>query len=75
MTTVFTAEESVERLRKRPAAQNANATRAVFAPGTFVQPMEIPRLFDYYNYNMGAVDIGDQLSASLPSYHRTRRGG
>ncbi|KFA77474.1 hypothetical protein S40288_08709 [Stachybotrys chartarum IBT 40288] len=75
LTTVFTEEEFIRRVRRRPSATaQSRPIRREFGPDPV---KELPMLVaaDAYNKQMGAVDIGDQLRASEGLDHRNRRGG
>ena len=77
MTSVLSAEETVERDRKRPkeTSSKAKTSRVVFGPKEAVKKLAIPVVADRYNYKMGAVDEGDHLIAQKPSLREVRRGG
>ncbi|PVH69726.1 hypothetical protein DL98DRAFT_578195, partial [Cadophora sp. DSE1049] len=77
MTSVLSAEETIERNRKRPkeTSSKAKTSRAVFDKGEAVKKLAIPIVADQYNYNMGAVDEGDHLIAQKPGLREVRRGG
>lgn len=76
MSTIFDATDTTIRLRRRPRNDNSShkkAARTIFGD-TYEKELPIPTAIDEYNYNMGAVDIGDQLRASYTWEHRWRRG-
>ena len=77
MSTVLDAKDSVNKDRKKPSATSTSArtARAPFGRDEYIKSMLIPLFFDLYNYNMGAVDRGDQLAAINPGLrHCVRRG-
>ncbi len=52
-------------LRKRPkeTSSKARTTRAPFGKDEAVKELSIPTIVDKYNYNIGAVDEFDYLTA------------
>ena len=62
MSTVSNNQETVKRLRRRPAksATNARTSRAVFGEMT-TKELDIPKFIDMYNHYMNGVDNADQL--------------
>ena len=75
MTTVYTGQELVVKLRKRPTTTKARARpiKREFS-GKPVKFLQIPSVSADYNDNMGGVDIGDQLRASEGLQHRVYKG-
>jgi hypothetical protein len=76
LSSVYSAEETVTVMRRRP--RNANSShkrvaRALFGDA-YEKELPVPVAIDDYNHYMGAVDIGDQLRASYVWGHRWRRG-
>jgi hypothetical protein len=75
MSTVFDGKEKVTRLRKRPKKTSSKAKTARVPFGDqATKELEIPKIYDFYNHNMLAVDVADQLAASNAGYRRIRRG-
>jgi hypothetical protein len=75
LTTVFTADEFVRRVRRRPRnTAQSRPIRCEFGPDP-LKELPILEAADVYNKQMGAVDIGDQLRATEGLDHRNRRGG
>jgi hypothetical protein len=76
MTTVFTGDEFLIRLRRRP---NSTLPRARPIKQEFGdQPtklLQVPLVAAEYNLKMGAVDRADQLRSNEGYDHRIRRGG
>jgi hypothetical protein len=71
-----TTENTVNRLRRRPAATSTSAkTSRVPFQGKHEAYLDIPALVDDYNHNMGAVDQADQLWANNPGTCQVRQGG
>ena len=70
MSTVSKPQDTVTRLRRRPAktATNARTSRAVFGEMT-TKELDIPRFIDMYNHYMNGVDNADQLRC----YYSTQR--
>ena len=75
MSTVFDGIKKVLRLRRRPkeTAKHAKTSRVPFGKDA-TKKLWIPQLYDSYNYNMGAVDLGDQLQGHNAGLRRLRRG-
>lgn len=65
---------TVERLRRRPrlTSTNGSRVRAVFGSAT-TKRLHIPKVVDDYNFNMGGVDIADQLRSVYTSHLQSRR--
>lgn len=75
-TNVIPEGERVTRLRSRPKATSSKAKTSRVPFGDEPQKnLPIPKLYDEYNYQMGAVDQHDQLVANMPGLRRVRRGG
>ena len=64
----------MERLRRRPkiTSSNATAVRSVFQEDSR-KVLPIPEFIDDYNYNMGGVDIADQLRSYYSTQQPSRR--
>jgi hypothetical protein len=76
MSTVMDGNEQVERERKRPKETSSKAKTARVPFGD--QPTKklmIPRLYDGYNYNMGAVDEHDNMTSRNAGLRPVVRGG
>jgi hypothetical protein len=75
MSTVFDGKEKVTRLRKRPKKTSSKAKTARVPFGDqATKELEIPKIYDFYNHNILAVNVADQLAASNAGYQRIRRG-
>jgi hypothetical protein len=63
-----TRDNSVNRNRKKPSAISilAKTTRVLFGRDEYIKSISILLFFDLYNYNMNAVDRGDQLIVMNP---------
>ena len=73
--TVFNKKEKVTRLQKRPKKTLSKAKTARVSFGDkAIKKLEIPKIYDFYNYNILAVDVTDQLAAFNAGYRRIRRG-
>ena len=75
MSTVHDRISKVTRVRKRPKKTSSKAKTARVPFGD--QPtkeLEIPELYDYYNHNILAIDVTDQLAASNSGRRRIKRG-
>lgn len=74
VSTVHTANQSIERPRKRPRQTNTNRHHlsAVWNNGP-VRNINIPRLVDDYNHWMCGTDLGDQLISYYAADLRFRR--
>lgn len=76
LSTVFTGEETVPRLRKRPTTDQVRARPIQrFFGAEPVKLITIPSVAATYNDEMNAVDRGDQMRSYLGFEHRVRRGG
>ena len=70
MSTVSNPQDTVTRLRRRPAktAINAHTSRTIFGEMSTKQ-LDIPAFIDMYNHYMNGVDNADQLRC----YYFTQR--
>jgi hypothetical protein len=77
MSSVLFGDERVIRLRKRPkeTSSKARTARAPFGKDEAVKELSIPIIADEYNYNMGAVDEFDHLTAQNAGLRHVERGG
>jgi hypothetical protein len=67
ISTVNNEKSKVTKVRKRPKKTSFKAKTAQVPFGDqLTKKLEIPELYNYYNYNMLAVNVTDQL-ASLNS--------
>ena len=67
-------EHTIERVRKRPRLSSTNGARVRQVFGACpTKKFKIPKVVDDYNYNMGGVDIADQLRAVYTSHMPSRR--
>jgi hypothetical protein len=75
MSTVHDGKSRVTRVRKRPkkTLSKAKTARVLFGDKA-TKELEIPELYDYYNHNMLAVNIADQLASSNSGHRQIRRG-
>jgi hypothetical protein len=69
MSTAFNKKEKVIQLQKRPKKTlfKAKTTRILFKDKA-TKELKIPKIYDFYNYNMLAVDVTDQLTAFNVGY-------
>jgi hypothetical protein len=69
-------DQSIIRKRKRPK-ETSSAARTARKPfgNSSTKDLRIPKVYDDYNYNMGGVDIADQLRGGMGGFRRIRRGG
>jgi hypothetical protein len=75
MSTVFNGKEKVTQLRKQPKKTLSKAKTARIPFGNqATKELEISKIYDFYNYNMLAVNVADQLAASNAGYQRIRKG-
>ncbi|EGU72497.1 hypothetical protein FOXB_16993 [Fusarium oxysporum f. sp. conglutinans Fo5176] len=76
LSTVFTGNERVDRIRKRPTTDQL-AARPIqeFFGEEPVKVVSIPSIAATYNDEMNAVDRGDQMRAYWGPDRRVRRGG
>ena len=74
MTSYHDIRKKVERLRRRPklTSTNASIVRNIFKEASR-KMLPIPEFIDDYNYNMGAVDIADQLRSYYSTQQTSRR--
>ncbi|KNB16631.1 hypothetical protein FOXG_14450 [Fusarium oxysporum f. sp. lycopersici 4287] len=76
LSTVFTGNERVDRIRKRPTTdQPAAWPMQEFFGEEPVKVVSIPSIAATYNDEMNAVDRGDQMRAYWGPDRRVRRGG
>lgn len=77
MSSVLSGDQTVTRLRKRPkeTSSKAKTARAPFRKDKVVKELPIPIVTDEYNYNMGAVDEFDHLTAQNAGLRHVKRGG
>ena len=70
--TIHTANDFITRQRKRLAKTSISARiiRLVFGDN-LIKKLEIPIFIDDYNYNIGGVDIANQLRESFEIYKTT----
>jgi hypothetical protein len=75
ITTVYTGQELVVKLRKRPITTKARARpiKREFS-GKPVKFLQIPSVSADYNNNMGSINIGNQLQASEGLQYRVYKG-
>jgi len=76
MSSILSGKEKITRQRKRPkeTSSKAKTARQPF-DNKAEKDLEIPVIADKYNYNMGAVDEFDHLTAQNAGLHLVRRGG
>lgn len=74
MTSFHDIHKTVIRSRRRPKLSSTNGTivRRVFGDSV-CKPIPIPIFIDDYNYNMGGVDIADQLRSYYCVQQTARR--
>lgn len=62
MTSFHDIHQTIIRLQQRPklSSTNSNVVRGVFGKEAW-KPLPILVIIDDYNYNMGSVDIANQL--------------
>jgi hypothetical protein len=69
MLTVHNRKSRVTRVRKRPKKTLSKAkTAQVLFKDKATKKLEIPELYNCYNYNMLAVNIADQLASLNSGY-------
>ena len=75
MLTVNDRKSKVTRVRKRPkkTLSKAKTTRVPFRDQP-TKELEIPKVYDYYNHNMLAVNMTDQLASLNSDHQRIRKG-
>ena len=71
---IHTANDFITRLRKRPVKTSTSAriVRCIFGDDV-TKALEIPLFIDDYNYQMGGVDITNQLRESYETHKATWR--
>jgi hypothetical protein len=76
MSSFMSGDLRVDRLRKRPkeTSSKAKTARVPFGNST-TKVLSIPVIADGYNYNMGAVDEFDHLTAQNAGLRHVERGG
>jgi hypothetical protein len=76
MSSVWSGDQKVSRLRKRPkeTSSKAKTAREPFGDDA-IKELFIPAIADGYNYHMGAVDEFDHLTAQNAGLRHVRRGG
>jgi hypothetical protein len=77
ISSVLSGDERVTRLRRRPkeTSSKARTTRASFGKDEAVKELSILMIADEYNYNIGAVNEFDHLTAQNASLRHVKRGG
>ncbi|KFA55188.1 hypothetical protein S40293_09894 [Stachybotrys chartarum IBT 40293] len=75
LSTVFTGEEFMRRVRRKPSATGASGPIRREFGSVAIKELPMLQAANDYNYSMGAVDRGDQLRATESLDHRNRRGG
>jgi hypothetical protein len=77
MSSFMSGDERVLRKRKRPkeTSSKAKTARVPFSDNEPVKVLSIPLIADRYNYNMGAVDEFDHLTAQNAGLRHVYRGG
>ena len=77
ISTVLGGEGTIDRQHKKPKtiSISAKTARVPFGPDEYVKTIAIPCIYDEYNYNMNAVDKGDQLAANNIGLRLCRKGG
>jgi hypothetical protein len=75
MLTVNNGKSKVTKVRKRlkKTLFKAKTARVLFRD-QLTKKLEIPKLYNYYNYNMLAVNVTDQLASLNSDQQRIRRG-
>jgi hypothetical protein len=72
--TVHTAQDFIDKERRRPSKTSTNGSAAWKAFGDNPRMvMPIPRLIDDYNQNMGGVDIANQFRQPYETHRTTHR--
>jgi hypothetical protein len=74
-STRYIGDEFIERVRRRPVTTQPRARpiKQIFSIEA-VKVLNMPSFAADYNNNIGGVDIGDQLKASLGIKHRVYKG-
>ena len=76
MSSFMSGDRRVDRLRKRPKETSSKAKTARVPFGnSATKVLSIPVVADGYNYNMGAVDKFDHLTAQNAGLRHVERGG
>jgi len=76
MSTVWDGGPKVSRERKRPKESSSKAKTSRIPFGDLPKKvLQIPMIVDRYNYQIGAVDQFDHLTANNPGIRPIRRGG
>jgi hypothetical protein len=77
MSTVMSGDTKVLRRRKRPkeTSSKAKTSRVPFKGREAEKDLWIPKVADFYNHFMGAVDEVDHLTAINPGLRHVERGG
>jgi hypothetical protein len=77
ISIILDAKDSVNRNRKKLSATSmlAKTTRAPFGRNEYIKSISILLFFDLYNYNINAVDRGDQLVTINPGLWYYVHGG
>ena len=76
MTTGYTAQEIVEKNRKKPkkTSTSASIARAPFRDDEFTKILPIPGIIDGYNNGMNMVDQANQLRSYFTTHpNRTKK--
>jgi hypothetical protein len=68
ISIILDTKDSVNRNYKKPSAISMliKTTRVPFGRDKYIKFISIPLFFDLYNYNINAVNRGDQLVAINP---------
>jgi hypothetical protein len=75
MSTVYNGKSKVTKVRKRPKKTSSKAkTARVPFEDQLTKELEIPELYNCYNYNMLAIDVADQLASLNSDKQRIKRG-
>ena len=76
ISSLISGDTRINRLRRRPkeTSSKVKTTRVPFG-NTATKVLSIPVVTDGYNYNMGAVDEFDHLTAQNTSLQHVERGG
>jgi hypothetical protein len=75
MLTVNNKKSKVIRLWKQPKKTLSKAkTSQVLFKDQLTKELEIPKVYNNYNYNMLSINIADQLTGLNSSRRRIRRG-
>jgi hypothetical protein len=75
MSTVYNRKSKVTKVRKRPKKTLFKAkTACVPFRDQPTKKLEISELYNYYNHNMLAIDVANQLASLNSSKRRIKRG-